>query len=77
MSILATRVSEKTMNELSRLTAQYSDVNATKEDVEMYLDRIARSKPKSSVADKMSNSEWSDYLQQLREKKQANQPEEE
>lgn len=74
MSVLSQMVSEKTMTELSRLTAQYSDVNATKEDVELYLNRIAGSSPKSSLAAGMSNEELSDYIEKLRAKKQGSLP---
>lgn len=74
LPVLAQMVSEKTMTELSRLSAQYSDVNATREDVELYLDRIAASRPKSSMAGKMSPKQLNDYLEQLRAKKQGNDP---
>lgn len=76
LSVLTQLVSEKTAAELSRLAAQYSDVNATKEDVELYLDRIAGSRPKSSGAAGMSNEELSDYFEQLRAKKQGDLPRE-
>jgi DNA primase len=59
------------MNELSRLAAQYSDVNATEEDVKLYLDRIANGAAKKSSAAQMSGEELNDYFRQLREKKQG------
>jgi DNA primase len=77
MALLATRLSDKTMNELSRLAAQYSDVNATEEDVKLYLERIANGAAKKSSAAQMSGEELNDYLRRLREKKQGNiEPEE-
>ena len=44
LSLTALRafVSEEALNELSRLAAQYSDVNCTPDDIRLYLDRIAR-----------------------------------
>jgi DNA primase len=71
MALLAGRLSDKTMNELSRLAAQYSDVNATEEDVKLYLDRIANGAAKKSSAAQMSGEELNDYFRQLREKKQG------
>lgn len=38
-------MSEEALNELSRLAAQYSDVNCTPDDIRLYLDRIARGTP--------------------------------
>lgn len=69
---LSSKVSESTLTELSRLVAQYSDVNPTEKDVTMYLDRIAQSAPKSGSADKMTEDELSQYLQQLKQRKQGN-----
>ncbi len=47
LSLTALRafVSEEALNELSRLAAQYSDVNCTPDDIRLYLDRIARGMP--------------------------------
>jgi len=77
MALLATRLSEKTMNGLSRLAAQYSDVNATEEDVKLYLDRIENGASKKSNAAQMSGEEIGNYLQTLRERKDAPAQEEE
>ena len=63
--------------ELSRLAAQYSDVNCTPDDIRLYLDRIARGMPMAGKAAHMSNEELSDYFQSMREKKQGNVPVEE
>ncbi len=68
LATLGTNLSEQTRTTLSRLVAQYSDVNPTEQDVKMYLERIAKSTPKSATADKMSAQEHADYLQSLREK---------
>lgn len=62
---------EETLHELSRLAAQYSDVNCTPEDIRLYLDRIARGTPKASKAAEMSNDELTRYLQSMREQKQG------
>ena len=66
--------SEETLNELSRLAAQYSDVNCTPDDLRLYLDRIAQGTPLASKAANMSNEDLERYLQSMREKKQGNLP---
>ena len=43
LATLRAFVSEEALNELSRLAAQYSDVNCTPDDIRLYLDRIALS----------------------------------
>ena len=77
LSLTALRafVSEEALNELSRLAAQYSDVNCTPEDIHLYLDRIARGMPVASKAAAMSGDEITQYLQSMREKKQGTLPE--
>ncbi|MCI2046098.1 MAG: DNA primase [Faecalibacterium sp.] len=69
LAALSTLVGEKTLTELSRLVAQYHDVNPTEQDVALYLDRIAQSAPKSSAASQMSNEQIEQYLQTLRDRK--------
>lgn len=66
--------SEEALNELSRLAAQYSDVNCTPEDIGFYLDRIARRTPMANKAAQMSNEDLERYLQSMREKKQGSAP---
>ena len=66
--------SEETQNELSRLAAQYSDVNCTPEDIGFSLDRIARGTPMANKAAQMSNEDLERYLQSMREKKQGSAP---
>ena len=66
--------SEEALNELSRLAAQYSDVNCTPEDIGFYLDRIARGTPMANKAAQMSNEDLERYLQSMREKKQGSAP---
>ena len=66
--------SEEALNELSRLAAQYSDVNCTPDDIRLYLDRIARGTPMAGKAATMSNEDWEQYLQSMREKKQGSLP---
>ncbi len=74
LSTLRPFVSEEALNELSRLAAQYSDVNCTPEDIRLYLDRIARGTPVASKAAEMSNDDLIRYLQSMREKKQGTDP---
>ena len=62
------------LNELSRLAAQYSDVNCTTEDINFYLERIARGTPIAKKAAQMSNEDLEQYLQSMREKKQGTLP---
>lgn len=66
--------SEEALNELSRLAAQYSDVNCTTEDINFYLERIARGTPIAKKAAQMSNEDLEQYLQSMREKKQGTLP---
>ena len=67
-------VSDEALNELSRLAAQYSDVNCTPDDIRLYLDRIARGTPVAGKAAEMSNDDLIRYLQSMREKKQGTDP---
>lgn len=71
LAVLHHTLSEEALHELSRLAAQYSDVNCTPEDIRLYLDRIARGTPKASKAAEMSNDELTRYLQSMREQKQG------
>jgi len=71
LAVLHQTLSEEALHELSRLAAQYSDVNCTPEDIRLYLDRIARGTPKASKAAEMSNDELTRYLQSMREQKQG------
>ncbi len=66
---LGTSLDEKSRVELSKMIALHSEVPQTEQDVKMYLDRIARSTPKSSKVLDMTLSELTDYMQSLREKK--------
>ena len=74
LSTLRPFVSEDALNELSRLAAQYSDVNCTPDDIRLYLDRIARGTPVAGKAAEMSNDDLIRYLQSMREKKQGTDP---
>lgn len=71
LAVLHQTLSEEALHELSRLAAQYSDVNCTPEDIRLYLERIARGTPKASKAAEMSNDELTRYLQSMREQKQG------
>ena len=74
LSTLRPFVSEEALNELSRLAAQYSDVNCTPDDIRLYLDRFARGTPVAGKAAEMSNDDLIRYLQSMREKKQGTDP---
>ena len=76
MSVLGQRLSDQTMAELSRLVAEYHDVTPVWQDVELYLERIARSTPQSVNAANMDNTEIERYLQTLRDRKGTQEPEE-
>ena len=70
LAVLATRLPEDTVSLLSRLLARNYDVALGKKDLELYLDRIEQSVPKSVEAGRMSEQELEEYLARLREKKQ-------
>ncbi len=71
MTALRDYVSDEALNELSRLVAQYSDVNCTPEDIGLYLDRIASGTPVAGKAAEMSTDQIKDYLQAMLKKKQG------
>ncbi len=77
LSLTALRafVSEEALNELSRLAAQYSDVNCTPEDIHLYLDTHCPGDAGGSKAAAMSGDDITQYLQSMREKKQGTLPE--
>lgn len=70
LALLATRLPEETVSLLSRFLARNYDVALGKKDLELYLDRIEQSVPKSVEAGRMSEQELEEYLARLREKKQ-------
>ncbi|WP_418667963.1 DNA primase [Allofournierella sp.] len=70
LAVLATRLPEDTVSLLSRLLARNYDVALGKKDLELYLDRIEQSVPKSVEAGRMSEQELEEYFARLREKKQ-------
>ena len=61
--------SVRKLNELCAVAAEYSDVSCTSQDIDMYLERIARGKPLSAQAGSMSGQELADYIARIREKK--------
>ena len=67
---LSNEIGEEAMNELCAVAAEYSDVGCTPQDIEMYLERIARGKPLSAQAGRMSGEELADYIARIREKKE-------
>ncbi len=71
LTALSERADEKAVNELTRFAAQYSDVSCTPQDVQLYLDRIARGTPMAGRAAGMSDEALNSYIQSIREKKGA------
>ena len=70
LSALGAVLPEENVTLLSQLLARNADISITADDVEMYMDRIERSLPKSANASHMDGRELTDYLEQLRERKQ-------
>lgn len=69
LTALATQLPEDTVNRISHLLARNYDVGIGPRDVEMYLNRIEQSAPKSTEAARMSGQELEDYLAGLRRQK--------
>ena len=69
----ANRYGQKALG-LSQLLARNYDIALTDQDVELYMDRMERSLPRSREAGKMSVQELDDYLETLRRKKGAEEP---
>ena len=69
LSQLSGQLPESTLSLLSRILAQNYDTGFTQRDVELYLERIEESVPKSVAAAEMSGDELEDYLQRLRERR--------
>ena len=69
LTALATQLPEDTVNRISHLLARNYDVGIGLRDVEMYLNRIQQSAPKSTEAARMSGQELEDYLAGLRRQK--------
>ena len=69
LTALATQLPEDTVNRISHLLARNYDVGIGPLDVEMYLNRIQQSAPKSTEAARMSGQELEDYLAGLRRQK--------
>lgn len=69
LTALTTQLPEDTVNRISHLLARNYDVGIGPRDVEMYLNRIEQSAPKSTEAARMSGQELEDYLAGLRRQK--------
>ena len=69
LTALANQLPEDTVNRISHLLARNYDVGIGPRDVEMYLNRIQQSAPKSTEAAHMSGQELEDYLAGLRRQK--------
>ena len=70
LSALAQELDDKLMSTLSQMLARNHDVSPSPADLEMYMDRMEQSVPKSSQAGKMSNDEIENYLTSILNKKQ-------
>ena len=74
LGVLSGMLSEEEISTLSQLLARNYDIALTDQDVELYMDRMERSLPRSREAGKMSVQELDDYLETLRRKKGAEEP---
>ena len=74
LGVLSGMLSEEEIATLSQLLARNYDIALTDQDVELYMDRMERSLPRSREAGKMSVQELDDYLETLRRKKGAEEP---
>lgn len=70
LSALAQELDDKLVSTLSQMLARNHDVSPSPADLEMYMDRMEQSVPKSSQAGKMSNDEIENYLTSILNKKQ-------
>ncbi len=70
VALMASRLPGETVSTISRILARNYDVGLGKKDVQMYLDRMEESAPKSSSAGTMSDQELEAYLESLKQKKQ-------
>lgn len=69
LATLAAALPEATVSRLSLLLARNYDVGLGRRDVEMYLDRLEQSVPKSEKAGGMTDEQLEEYMEQLRRKK--------
>lgn len=69
LGALSQRVEEKTLSTLSQLLARNHDVSPSARDMELYMDRMEQSLPKSQKAGSMSAQELESYLESLKQKK--------
>ena len=69
LSALSEELPDETVSLISRVLAQNYDVGIGERDVEMYLDRIEKSRPLSSTAAERSPEELAAYIQSLKRKK--------
>ena len=67
---LGRKLPEETISTISSILARNYDVGLGKKDVEMYLDRMEQSAPKSTKAASMSEEDLAAYMESLRRKKQ-------
>ena len=74
LGVLSGMLSEEEISTLSQLLARNYDIALTDQDVELYMDRMERSLPRSREAGKMSVQELDDYLETLRRKMGAEEP---
>ena len=70
LAALAPSMGEQQLADLARLLARNADLSLTAQDVEMFLERIRKSLPKSSKAGEMSAGELQRYWDDLKKDKQ-------
>ena len=55
--------------QLSMVLAQNTDLNPTRQDIDMYLERIRQSRPRSAQAGKTNDEEFRKLFDDIRQKK--------
>ena len=67
-------VDEGVLPQLSMALAQNADLNPTRQDIDLYLERIRQARPKSAAAGKTSDDEFRRLFAAIREEKTASGP---
>ena len=67
-------VDEGVLPQLSMVLAQNADLNPTRQDIDLYLERIRQARPKSAAAGKTSDDEFRRLFAAIREEKTASGP---
>ena len=67
-------VEESVLPQLSMVLAQNVDLNPTRQDIDLYLERIRQSRPKSAQAGKTNDDEFRKLFAAIKEEKTAGEP---